>query len=181
MTINIAESARQGFTLAVDLATARAYFRDFQQTLRCLPDLTLVRTYARSQYRIVYSAVHSGVYRVELYSDIEARFDEAEDVLCVTPLKGMPAVVSSATLGSLTGQGDYSSRLILRSAGAYTKAKYEVRIEAALAKPVGLKLIPDTAVRLFIERVVQRRIREITAVFVQRSIAALHAPHRDPA
>jgi hypothetical protein len=106
MMINIAVSARRGFTLAVDLATARAHFRDFRKTLRFLPDLSLVGTYARGQYRILYSAAHAGVYRVDLYSDIQAQFDEAEDTLYVTPLAGIPARASKATLGALTGQAD---------------------------------------------------------------------------
>ena len=175
MTISIAVSARRVFTLPVDLRTSREHFRDFQQTLRYLPDLGLVKTYAQDQYRIVYSAAHAGVYRVELYSDIQARFDDAEDVLYVTPLEGIPAVASKATLGSLTGQGEYSSRLAFRAAGTRTNAAYDVRISATLAKPLGLKLIPDRAVRLFVERVVQRRIKEITDAFIQRAIAALRA------
>jgi hypothetical protein len=141
----------------------------------------LVKTYAPDQYRILYSAAEAGVYRVDLYSDIQARFDEAADTLCVVPLKGLPPVASKATLGSLTGQGDYSSRLTLRPAGARTNARYEVRIAATLAKPVGLKLIPDTAVRLFIERVVRRRIRDISEAFIRRSIEGLHPQRRNPA
>jgi hypothetical protein len=181
MMISIAVSARRVFTLPADLPTTRAQFRDFRQTLQYLPDLRLVKTYAPEQYRILYSAAHARVYRVDLYSDIQARFDEAEDTFYVTPLKGIPAVASKATLGSLTGQGDYSSRLILRSAGPRTDAKYDVRISATLAKPVGLKLIPNPAVSLFVERVVRRRIQEITDVFIRRSIEALQPQHRSPA
>lgn len=172
--ISIAVTARRVFTLPADLQTSTARFRDFQQTLQYLPALCLVKTYAQDQYRILYSAAEAGVYRVDLYSDIQARFDEAEDTFYVTPLKGIPAVASKATLGSLTGQGDYSSRLILRSAGPHTNAKYDVRITATLPKPVGLILIPNAAVRLFVERVVRRRVQEITDVFIRRSIEGPH-------
>jgi hypothetical protein len=48
-----------------------------------------------------------------------------------------------------------------------------VRIKATLAKPVGLKLVPNQAVELFVERVVQRRIKEITDAFIQRAVASL--------
>ena len=180
MTISIAVSARRVFTLPADLAATRAQFRDFRQTLRYLPDLRLVKTHAPDQYRILYSAAQAGVYRVNLYSDIQACFDEAEDTLYVTPLNGFPAVASKATLASLTGQGDYSSRLRLRSAGQRTNAEYEVQIRATLAKPVGLKLIPDPAVRLFVERVVRRRVQEIADAFIRRSIEALRPQPRNP-
>jgi hypothetical protein len=178
--IKIAVSARRVFALPADLAASRAHFRDFRQTLQCLPDLCLVKTYAPDQYRILYSATHAGVYRVDLYSDIWARFDDAEDALCVTPLQGIPPAASKVTLGSLTGQGVYSSRLILRSAGERTNAKYEVQITATLPKPVGLKLIPNQAVRLFVEGVVRRRIQEITDAFIQGSIERLQPRRRNP-
>lgn len=180
MMISIAVSARRVFALPADLPTTKAHFRDFRKTLQYLPDLCLVRTYAQDQYRILYSAAEAGVYRVDLYSDIQARFDEAEDILFVTPLNGISPVASKATLGSLTGQGDYLSRLILRSAGPCTNAEYDVRITATLAKPVGLKLIPNPAVRYVVERVVRRRIKEITDVFIRRSIEGLHPQHRNP-
>ena len=179
--INIAVSARRVFTLPAGLATTKAHLRDFRQTLQYLPDLCLVKTYAPNQYRILYSATEAGVYRVDLHSDIQAQFDDAEDILYVTPLQGFPAVASRATLGSLTGQGDYSSRLMLRAAGRHTNARYEVRITAALPKPVGLKLVPNAAVRLLVERVVRRRVQEITDAFIERSIEGLHSPHRNPA
>jgi hypothetical protein len=178
--IRIAVSARRVFTLPADLPTSRAHFRDFRQTLDYLPYLSLIKTYARGQYRILYSAAERGVYRVDLYSDIQTRYDEAEDALCATPLKGIPPVAAKATLGSLTGQGDYASRLTLRSAGLQTNARYEVRITANLPKPVGLKWIPDRAVRLYVEQVVRRRIQEIADVFIQRSIKGLQPQQRNP-
>jgi len=181
MTISIAVSARRLFSLPADLPTTGAHFRDVRRMLRCLPDLRVVKKHAQGQYRIRYSAAEGGVYRVDLYSDIEARFDDATGVLDVTPLQGIPPVASRATLGSLTGQGDYASRLTLRAAGAETKATYEVRISAALAKPVGLKLIPDAAVGRFVEMVVRRRIEEITDAFIARAIDDLRPQRRGSA
>lgn len=169
--ISIAVSIRRTFTLPVDLVAARRQFRHFRRVLRYLPDIRLVRTYARDQYRILYSATHAGVYRVDLYSDVRAWFDQADDALCVTPLQGIAPVASRVTPASLTGQGEYSSRLSLRAAGACTDASYEVQINAALPKPAGLRLVPNAAVRLLLQRAVQRRVREITDAFIQRSTA----------
>lgn len=171
-------SAQRAFTLPIDLAAARAHFRDFRQTLQYLPDLCLVKIYAPDQYRILYSAVHAGVYRVDLYSDIRVQHDETGDVFRVSPLRGIAPAAPKVTLGSLTGQGNYSSRLSLRAAGACTSARYDVRITATLPKPMGLKLVPDAAVRLFVERVVRRRVQEISDSFMQRSIERLRPRHR---
>jgi hypothetical protein len=179
-TIRISVSARRVFTLPADLPTTREHFRDFRLMLRYLPDLRLVKTYAPNKYRILYGAAEVRIYRVALYSDIRTRFDDAEDTLYVTPLEGITAVASRATLTSLTGQGEYSSQLMLRSDGRRTNAKYCVQIRAELAKPVGVKLIPNLAVRHFVERVVRRRIQEITDEFIRRAIEGLRPPQRNP-
>ena len=169
--ISIAVSIRRAFTLPVELAAARRQLRDFRRVLRYLPDIRLVRTHALDQYRILYSATHAGVYRVDLYSDVRAWFDQVDDALCVTPLQGIAPVAPRVTAASLTGQGDYSSRLSLRSAGACTDASYEVQINAALPKPAGLRLVPNAAVRLLLERAVRRRVQEITDAFIRRLTA----------
>ena len=104
--IHIAVSAQRVFTVPADLARTTAHFRDFGHTLDCLaPHLRLVATYARDQYRMLYSVTEAGVYRVAFYCDIQVQFDEGSQVLHVMPLEGVPPVAPKATLKSLTGQG----------------------------------------------------------------------------
>jgi hypothetical protein len=171
--LNIAVSDHREFTLAADLQAAAAHFRDFAKTLQDLPELRLAKTHANEKYRIVYSAAVAGVYRVDLYSDIQAQFDERDYVLVVSPLRGIAPVRPHVTLGSLTGQGEYSSRLALRAAGARTAATYDLAIAAAIPKPLALGLLPDAVARSAVERVVRRRVQEITDRFIERSIARL--------
>lgn len=163
--IDIAVSAQRTFTVAADLPTTTAYFRDVARTLDDLPHLSLVTTHERDKYRILYSAAEAGVYHVALYCDIQVDFDEVSQTIRVTPLTGVPPVPPRVTMSSLTGQGYYSSHAVLHSDGAHTKVAYDVEITAQIPKRMTLTLVPDQVVKRAIERVVDRRLQEITDAF----------------
>ena len=174
--IHIAVSAQRAFTVPAGLARTTAHFRDFGHTLDCLaPHLRLVTTYARDQYRVLYSAAEAGVYRVAFYCDIQVRFDESSQLLRVTPLEGIPPVAPKATLKSLTGQGTYRSRSAFLSAGPHTRITYDVEIQAAVPKRLEWRLIPNAVITRLVEDVVQRRLNEITDTFIARSLDGLRA------
>lgn len=167
--ISVLVTAKKEFSLPADLAATTAYFRDFSRTLADLPHLTLVSRHGPSRYRILYTAAEAGVYRVALYCDLQVRFDEFDRSIRVTPLGGIPPVPPSAAVGSLVGQGRFSSLSFLRSVGSRTDVDYSVQIEAELPKPVELGLVPDRMVERLVERVVRRRLREITDAFALRA------------
>jgi len=172
--INIAVSAQRVFTVPADLARTTAHLRDFGHTLGCLaPHLRRVATYARDQYRMLYSVTEAGVYRVAFYCDIQVEFDESSQILRVTPLAGIPPVAAKATLKSLTGQGTYRSQTAFQPAGPHTRITYDVEIKAAVPKRLEWKLIPDAVITRLVEDVVQRRLEQITDTFIARSIDGL--------
>jgi hypothetical protein len=171
--INIAVSAQRVFVFPADLPTTTAYFRDFGRTLAYLPHLSLVTTYARDQYRILYSVAEAGVYRVAFYCDIQVQFDEKQQILRVIPLEGIPPVLPKATLNALTGQGYYRSHSVFEPAGPHTRIRYEVEIRAEVPKRLEWTLIPDAVITRVVEDVVQHRLQEITDAFIERSIEAL--------
>ena len=120
--IHIAVAAQRVFTVPAGLARTTSFFRDFGHTLDCLaPHLRLAATYARDQYRMLYSVTEAGVYRVAFYCDIQVQYDESSQILHVVPLEGVPPVAPKATLKSLTGQGYYRSRSAFQSAGLHTR------------------------------------------------------------
>jgi hypothetical protein len=172
--IHIAVSAQRAFTVPAGLAGTTAHFRDFGHTLDYLaPHVRLVATYARDQYRMLYSVTEAGVYRVAFYCDIQVQYDEISQILSVMPLDGIPPVAPRATLSSLTGQGTYRSRSAFQSAGPHTSITYDVEIQAAVPKRLEWKLIPDAVITRVVEDVVQRRLNEITDTFIVRSIDGL--------
>ena len=156
--IHIAVSAQRVFTVPASLARTTAHFRDFGHTLDYLaPHLRLAATYARDQYRMLYSVTEAGVYRVAFYCDIQVQYDDSSRVLHVVPLDGIPPVAPNATLKSLTGQGYYRSRSAFQSAGLHTSITYDVEIQAAVPKRLEWRLIPDAVITRVVEDVVQRR------------------------
>jgi hypothetical protein len=174
--IHIAVSDQRVFTVPAGLARTTAHFRDFGHTLDNLaPHLRRVATYARDQYRMLYSVTEAGVYRVAFYCDIQVRYDESSQILHVMPLEGVPPVAPKATLNSLTGQGTYRSRSGFQSTGPHTRITYNVEIRAAVPKRLEWKLIPDSVITRLVEDVVQRRLNEITDTFIARSIDGLRA------
>jgi hypothetical protein len=174
--IDIAVSAQRVFTVPADLVRTTSHLRDFGHTLDYLaPHLRLAATYARDQYRMLYSVTEAGVYRVAFYCDIEVQFDESSQILHVIPLEGEPPVAPKATLNSLTGQGTYRSRSAFQAAGPHTRITYDVEIQAAVPKRLEWKLIPDAVITRVVEDVVQRRLNEITDTFIARSIDGLRS------
>ena len=172
--LSIAVSAQRVFIVPADLARTTLHFRDFGHTLSGLaPHLRLVTTYAKDRYRLAYSAIEAGVYRVAFYCDVQTEFDEERQVLRVIPLEGIPPVPPKATLNSLTGQGYYRSRSVFQAAGPHTSIQYEVEIKARVPKRLEWMLIPDAVITRVVEEVVQRRLGEITDTFIERSMDAL--------
>jgi hypothetical protein len=168
--IRIAVSARRVFTMPADLATTMAYFRDFERTIRDLHHLSLVKTYARDQYRILYSAAEAGIYHVAFYCDIQVQFDAINQAIRVIPLTGIPPVPPKVTINSMTGQGYYASHSGFRSAGTNTRVEYEVEIKAEVPKRLEMKLVPDALVKRILEKTVRQRLQVITDAFIGRTM-----------
>ncbi len=137
--IRIAGSVHRSFLFPADLPTACAYFGDFNHIARYLPHIGLVKAYAPNHFRMLYHTTELGVYRVRIYCDLEARFDEKKHVLRVAPLDGHPPVKSRVTINSLTSQGTYTSESVFRAGGGRTRVDYHLVLKARLPKPLGLK------------------------------------------
>ena len=117
--IHIAVSAQRVFVVLADLARTASHFRDFGHTLDCLaPHLRLAATYARDQYRMLYSVTEAGVYRVAFYCDIQVQYDEVSQILHVTPLKGVPPVATFICENTSRLPSKYASRVWMSEAGA---------------------------------------------------------------
>jgi hypothetical protein len=174
--IYITVSAQRAFTVPAGLGRTTAHFRDFGHTLDNLaPHLRLAATYARDQYRMLYSVTEAGVYHVAFYCDIQVRYDESSQTLHVTPLEGVPPVAPKATLNSLTGQGYYRSCSAFQPAGPHTRITYDVEIQAEVPKRLEWKLIPDAVITRLVEDVVQHRLNAITDTFIDRAIDVLRS------
>ncbi|MBE2263311.1 MAG: hypothetical protein IAE92_11250 [Burkholderiaceae bacterium] len=161
------------FELPVSLAVAVAHFRDFRQLLPDLPELTLSADLGPGHYRVRYRTTVRGVYKVELFTDIAAHFDEKTRTLSVTPLEGHDPVPGEVTMLSMSAHGQYTSRLALSGDARRTRGVYELDISADMPKPLGLKLMPDALAAKAIETVMQKRAEASTGDFIDRSARRL--------
>ena len=171
--LHISVSIHRKFEIACDLLGVETHFGNFERMLEDVPALKVTKVWGPHQYRIGYSSNFAGIYRVDLFSDVQARFDAANHALVVSPLRGLPSITAKATLWSLTGQGDYASRLVFYAQKDGTVADYDLTITADIPKPVRLNLVPDSMARMTVQAVVQRRIQKITNLFIVRTKSRL--------
>jgi len=175
--IDIAGATQRSFIFPADLPTARAYFGDFKRILQYLPHISLVKAYAPDRFRVLYNTTEMGLYRVRLYCDLGAGFDERDLVLHMAPLTGISPVKPKATLNSFTAQGYYASRSIFHAEGEHTRIEYRLALKAKLAKPLGLNFVPDAILERVAFNITQRRIHEIAEGFIDRAIGEFHREH----
>ncbi len=169
--IHVAVSVQRSFTCPADCPTTSAFFRDFARVLDYLPHLRLVKTFGPDQHRVLFTATEAGVYRLAFYCDIKVEYDPQEQALHVVPLAGPPPVPPRAGIGSLTGQGYYSSATFFRPAGAATEVDYRVEIRATVPKRLEWRLVPDSAVERIANERTRQRLSDITDQFIARSVA----------
>ena len=172
-TVALAVSTQRVFVVPADLARATAYFCDFTRVLSHLPHLRLITTHAASQYRILYSATEAGVLHVTFFCDVQTHYDEANRTFHVVPLAGVPPVKPEAAFNSITGQGYYTSRSVFWPSGPNTQIAYRIEIKADLPRRRELDWMPKAILKRLAEDVVRRRLREITAAFISRSLTEL--------
>lgn len=174
--IHVAVSVQRSFLFPADLAATCAYFRDLARALGHQANLSLVKTYAADQYRVLFSANEAGLYRLAFYCDLQVRYDESMRTLYITPLPGIAPVPAQAGLRSLTGQGYYTSTSFFAPAGPHTRVDYAVEITATVPKRLEWSLIPDRIIEQVAQSRTQHRLTAMTDRFIARSIEAFQKP-----
>jgi hypothetical protein len=170
--ITLNGSTQRQFVFPDTLAAATRYYRDFDTLLNFLPHIALVQKYGPNRYRVLYHTVELGMYRVEIYCDLQVQFDEAAHTLYVTPLRGLPPVKQSVSVQALVAQGQFTSQSVFAANGDETRIDYRLRLAAALPKPIGLSLVPDAVMNQITHSIADWRIHEIVGGFIDRSITA---------
>ena len=170
--IKVSGSVRRSFTIPAELPVAFAYYSDLGRILNYLPHILLVRAYQYDQFRMLYSTVELGAYRIRIFCDLQARLDEKERALNVTSLEIEPPVKSAAGIRDTTAQGAFSSKSLFFAEGDATRIEYSLDLRANLPTPLGLRLMPSYFVNRIADNITRWRIREIADGFIDRSIDA---------
>jgi hypothetical protein len=164
--------AQRQFVFPDTLTAATRYYRNFDTIFNFLPHISIVQKYNANCYRALYHTIELGVYRVKIYCDLQVRFDEASQMLHVTPFAGPTPVKQSVSVQALVAQGQFASQSAFVARGDETRIDYRLQIAAALPKPFGLTLVPDVVMSQIAHSIADWRIQEIAGSFIDRSIAA---------
>ncbi len=167
--------AQRQFAFPDTLAAATHYYRDFDMIFGLLPHIALIDKYSDDCYRALYHTIELGVYRVKIYCDLQVHFDEANQLLHVTPLIGPTPVKPLVSIQALVAQGQFTSLSAFVAHGEETRVDYRLKLTAQLPKPLGLSLVPDGVMNQIAHSIAEWRIHEIANGFINRSIAAYQA------
>jgi hypothetical protein len=172
--IKVAGSARRTFYFPADLPTAYAYYSDVGRILTYLPHIFLVQAYAVDQFRMLYSTLELGVYRIRIFCDLRTLLDASGErrAIHINPLSDVTPVPPKASLSASVTQGYYSSSSVFHQDGNKTRIDFSMTLQARLPTPLGLRLMPAAIVEGIAGNITNARMREITTGFIQHSIDA---------
>jgi hypothetical protein len=122
---------------------------------------------------MLYKAIELGIYRVEIFCDLQVKCERETNILTIEPSNSLiKPVKPRAGLYSLTGQGYYSSQTIFRADGKATKIDYTLELHSELPVPIGLRLMPEGLINNIAGTITNWRIQEIAEGFIEKSITA---------
>jgi hypothetical protein len=170
--ITITGSIRRSFVFPADRPTAFEFYSDWRRTLGYLVHISLERQSNNQQFQMLYSTTELGIYRVQLYCDIETELDRHAWTLHIHPLEATTVVESKAGIYSLKAQGYFMSESNFHEQGEHTQIDYHLRLHADLPVPYAIRFMPASLLQNIACGVTQRRIEEIAEKFIQRSIEA---------
>ncbi len=172
--IQISGSTQRAFLFPAGLQEAFDYYSDIPRSIDFLPHISLERRFAPGQYRLLYSFLESGLYRVKIYCDVLAALDRQQGLIHIQPLEEHLPVKRESGLYSMTCQGTFDSQITFSEAGDQTRIEYSIRMEASLPVPLTLRLVPNPLLNGSAQRKLSLHTGEIVDAFIERSIQAYH-------
>jgi hypothetical protein len=168
--LRISGTTRRVFLFPASLPETFAYYRDIGRSLGYLRHITTVQRFTPDQYRLVYSAKESILYRVKIFCDILAEADTEEYRIRILPLAGKIPVQSTVRINEMICQGSYTSEIVFIEHQGQTQVKTSIDIEAQLPKPAVLRLIPHALLSGAAHNIFLLRLDEVINGFIDQSI-----------
>jgi hypothetical protein len=135
-----------------------------------LPHITLIKTYSRTQFRVLYGSTELSIYQIQLYCDLEVRFDSENALIEVGILHGKKQITPKAGMHSSRGTAKFISTSEFKSEGDHTRIYYHLTLSGGLPKPKAFSLVPDSITDHIAENIAKRRIFEIADGFIVGSL-----------
>jgi hypothetical protein len=163
-------SVRRSFIFPGSSQNAIEFFQNYPQIFDLLPHISLVNQNGKNQFRLKYDTIELGLYHVEIFCEVEAKLDPANQTLYFLPAQIDKKVKAQAGLYSLSGQGIYTSQSKFVVHGQDTAVFYQLELSAQLPTPWGLRLMPELIRNRVAASITQHRIVEIADAFIERAI-----------
>jgi hypothetical protein len=140
------------------------------QLFQYLPHIKLIKTYSRTHFRVLFHSTELGIYKIELYCDLEVLRDRANQQIKVEHLTGKKTVKPKAGMHSIRGMANFNSLSSFKPEGDQTRIYYHLNLEGRLPKPLAFSLVPDNITDHIAESIAKRRIHEIADGFITGSL-----------
>ena len=168
--IRLGGSVKRSFLFPGDLRTALHYYADMGQLFQYLPHIQLIKTYSKTQFRVLFNSTEMGIYQILLYCDLQVIQDLENQLILVELLNGKKPIKTKAGMHSIQGMAKYCSSSSFKPEGDCTRIYYHLNLEGELPKPLALGLVPDSITDHIAESIAKRRIFEIADGFITGSL-----------
>lgn len=169
--IRLAGTAKRSFLFPSDIDTATHFYADMGGLFKYLPHITLIKTYSKTQFRVLYSSTELSIYRIQLYCDLEVTFDPENALIKVGTLYGKKPIKPKAGMHSSRGTADFVSTSEFKPEKDQTRIYYHLTLSGGLPTPRAFRLVPGTITDHIAESIAKRRIFEIADGFISGSLA----------
>lgn len=170
--IRILGTVQRSFVFPGKIEAAFDYYADMDGSLRFLSHISTVERYTPEKYRMLFSTIELGIYRVNIFCDIQVHLNQQNKILRILPFKEVEPVPPKAGVYSLTSQGYFSSESRFKAAGEQTEIDYQLNLRAEMPAPYGLRFMPDTIINTIARNITHWRIQETAGDFIERSVRA---------
>jgi hypothetical protein len=169
--IRLAGTAKRSFLFPSNLEEAMYHYANMEGLFQYLPHITLVKTYSNTQFRVLYSSTELSIYRIQLYCDLEVRFDRENTRIEVGTLVGKRPIKPKAGMHSSQGMAEFISISEFKPEGDRTRIYYHLALSGGLPTPKAFSLVPGNITNHIAESIAKRRIFEIADGFIAGSLA----------
>jgi hypothetical protein len=172
--IQLVGSVKRSFLFPSNLSTALRYYADMGHLFQYLPHITLIDTYSKTEFRVLFSSTELGIYQIQLYCDLKVELDEKNATIEVGVLDGKKPIKTKAGMHSIRGMAKYRSVSSFKPEGDQVRIYYHLHLAGELSKPLALTLVPDRVTDHIAESIAKRRIFEIADGFITGSLKSFN-------
>lgn len=169
--IRLAGTAKRSFIFPSNLPDSMQHYANMEKLFEYLPFISLIQTYSKTQFRVLYSSIELNIYKIQLYCDLEVAIDERNALIQVKPLHTGNSIKSKAGLHSSRGNASFSSSSKFIPDGNNTRVYYHLELSGELPTPKAFRMVPNNITNHIAETIANRRIFEIIDGFISASLA----------